>query len=239
MSTILDLPSRISVVDDEDDVVKALERRLKRRGFDVARVIPPTPTLEDTLNEIMRVSDAALCDHHLQGGHKVEFSGAQLVARLTERRFPAVLFTGVLPDQRYGIRREMSHIPSFLTREADGGLGNQRVLEALTESVAEVRDGRTSARRRGRRTLVSVVNSRLSGNEHLVEVVVSGWARRESMEIPADLLATPWAGSPHKAVGLTFFASVNVAEMESDHLFFADFESEPAETTRPLFPLPE
>jgi hypothetical protein len=150
-----------------------------------------------------------------------------------------VLFTGVLPDQQYMIRREMSRIPSFLTREHHGGLGNQRVLQALEESVAEVRDGHPPVRRRGRRTPVTVVGSRASGSERLVEAVISGWAGDGTIEIPADLLAEPWASTPHSAVGRTFFASVNIAENDAAHLFFADFEADPAETEKPLFRVPE
>jgi hypothetical protein len=225
----------LSVVDDEDSVVTGLERRLARRGYDVSRVIPPTPSLEDTLSEVMRVSDAALCDHHLRGGHKVDFSGAELVAELTSHDFPAVLFTGVLPAERYAIRREMSRIPAFLTREGEGGLSNDRVLAALADCVAEVRDGHRPARRRGRRTPVTVINSRSSGKEHLVEVLIGGWSRSEPVEIPAALLADPWAATPHRAIGRTFFACVNIVEDDVEHLFFADFEPEPAETETHLY----
>lgn len=229
MTAVADLPQRLSLVDDEDDVVAGLERRLTRRGFDVERVVPPTRSLDDTLAEVMRVSDAALCDHHLRGGHKVDFSGAELVAALTERDFPAVLFTGVLPAERYAIRRNMSRIPAFLARD-EGGLGNSRVLGALAESVAEVRDGRRSARRRGRRTPITIVGSRVSGSVHLVEGVVSGWSGGEPIEIPAELLAQPWSSAPHDAVGRTFFATVNLGETDADHLFFENFEPEPVET---------
>lgn len=229
MTALAEVPKRLSLVDDEDDVVAGLERRLTKRGFDVERVIPPTPSLEDTVAEVMRVSDAALCDHHLRGGHKVNFSGAELVAALTERDFPAVLFTGVLPAERYAIRRNMSRIPAFLARD-EGGLGNERVLSALAESVAEVRDGRRPARRRGRRTPMTIVGSRVSGSEHLVEVVVSGWSGRDAIEIPAELLAEPWSSAPHDAVGRTFFATVNIGENDADQLFFDDFEPEQVET---------
>lgn len=234
MSAIESVPTRLSVVDDEEDVVAGLERRLSRRGFSVSRVVPPSPALNDTLEAVMRVSDAALCDHDLRGGHNVAFSGAELVAELTRRQFPAVLFTGVLPAQRYAIRREMSCIPAFLDREGDGGLGNSRVLTALAESVAEVRDGRRPARRRGRRTPVTITNSRVTGNERLVEVLIAGWVG-DVIEIPADLLAAPWAEAPERAVGRTFFASVNIGEHDVNRVFLADFEPEPAETERPLF----
>jgi CheY-like chemotaxis protein len=239
MSTTSNFPTRLSVVDDEEDVAEGLERRLSQQGFNVSRVVPPSASLADTVAEVMRVSDAALCDHHLRGGHKVDFSGAELVAELTAHHFPSVLFTGVLPAERYAIRREMSRIPAFLPREAPGGLGNKRILAALAESVAEVRDGRRPARRRGRRTPVTITSSRVSGKEHLVEVVVAGWPGSDPIEIPADLLAAPWAAAPHRAVGQTFFACVNITEEDVDHVFFAEFENEPAETRRPLFKVSE
>lgn len=234
MSAVLEIPQRISVLDDEEDVVRSLERRLTRRGYAVQRVVPPTSQLADTLREVKRVSDAALCDHYLRGGHRVDFSGAQLVRALTEEGFPAVLFTGVLPAERWEIKRNLAHIPAFLPRDDEGGLSPDRVLGALAQSVAEVRTGEKTQRRRGRRTPVSVIGSRTSGNQRVLDVLVSGWPGPDPVPIPADILPPPWRGRPYDAVGKTFFAVVNIAEPNVDQLYFDQFEAEPAETERLL-----
>lgn len=228
MSALAHLPKRLSVLDDEDGVVDGLQRRLAREGFEVTRIVPSTPSLEDTLQAVIESSDAALCDHYLRGGHQVDFSGAELVSALTKEGFPSVLFTNVMPSERYEIRLNMASIPAFLDRR--DGLGNRRVMDALTDSVAEVKEGRRPAHRRGRRTPVTIVSSRVSGNIHLVEVVVSGWPGRESIEIPAELLAERWARAPREAVGHTFFATVNISEPDADQLFFEDFEAESLDT---------
>lgn len=230
MSALAGLPKRISVLDDEDDVVQGLERRLSKRGFQVERVVPHSVNLDDTLQTIMEISDAALCDHDIRGGHKVNFSGAQLVAALTTNRFPAVLFTGVVPAERWEIKRNMALIPAFLARDEPGGLNNDRVLGALAESVAEVTQGQQPHRRRGRRTPITVVENHMSGTDRVVDVLVSGWAGEAPVPIPADFLPEPWRNTPHTAVGKTFFAVVNIAESDSDQLYFTDFDSEPAKT---------
>jgi CheY-like chemotaxis protein len=227
------LPRRIAIVDDEEDVVTGLERRLVRVGYEVQRVIPQTPDLSAVLAEIMSGSDACLCDHDLRGGHQVDFSGAEVVAALTENCFPSVLFTGVLPAERYVIRRNMARIPAFLPRDE---LDPTHIARALAESVAEVREGRRAPRRRGRRTPVTIINARVTGAVSLVEGLVAGWPGSEPVGIPADLLADPWRSEPGNAVGRTFFATINLGESDPDHLYFEDFESEPAKTDELLTP---
>ena len=230
MNTAIEIPHRISVIEDEPDLVESLQRGLERKGHEVTIIAPTSPRIEDTIEQVLAVSDGALCDHHLQGGLDVDFSGAEVVAALTERGFPAVLFTGVLPEQRYAIRRNMARIPAFLPRDAEGGLRPKRVLGALADSVREVQLHEPRANRMGRRTPVTVLSSRRTGNESLVELLVSGWPGRESVEVPADLLAEPWAHSPRDAEGKTFFAYVNIGEEDVDKLFFDRFETEPVET---------
>jgi CheY-like chemotaxis protein len=230
MTATLDVPKRLSVVEDEPDLVASLERSLKRRGYEVTTVVPSTPQLEDAIAEVMAVSDATLCDHALRGGLNVRFSGAELVAALTERGFPAVLFTGVLPEERYAIRRNMAHIPGFLHRE--DGLRPATVLSALTESINEVRGGRPPPRRLARRTPVTVVGTRSTGPELLVALSISGWPGETPVEVPADLLPEPWRHHPREAEGKTFLARVNIGEEDEDRLFLRDFEPEPVETDR-------
>ena len=124
----------------------------------------------------------------------------------------------------------MARIPAFLPRDAEGGLRPKRVLGALAESIREVQFHEPPPNRRGRRTPVTVLSSRRTGNESLVELLISGWPGKEPVEVPADLLAEPWAHSPRDAEGKTFFAYVNISEENEDKLFFDRFEPEPLET---------
>ena len=231
MNAVMEVPRRLSILDDEPDVSRGLKRGLEKKGYDVVNVEPDTPELEAMVDKIMRVSDAALCDHALRGGMRVSFTGADVVAALTSRGFPSVLFTGVNPEERYAIRRQMALIPGFIHRDNDEGLRPRRVLRELLESVVEVRGGQPPARRRPRRTPVAVLGSRRAGLESLVELSVSGWPGADTIEIPSELLAEPWSERPHDAVGMTFMAWVNLHEEDEDKLFFR-FEAEPLETER-------
>jgi CheY-like chemotaxis protein len=228
MNAVTEIPHRLSLLDDEEDIASGVERRLSREGYALTRVVPETSSLQDTIDKIIEVSDAALCDHHLRGGHQVAFSGADVVARLTALRFPAVLFTGMLPQEKYAIRRNMASIPAFINR--DDGLSAGRMLRALEASVAEVREGIRRPNRRGRRTPVTVVGTRSTAGERLVEVLVSGWSGGTSIEIPVDMLAEPWRNAASEAVGRSFLATVNIAEPDPNLLFFSDFEAEPLVT---------
>jgi hypothetical protein len=127
----------------------------------------------------------------------------------------------------------MAQIPAFLTRE---DLTPSRILQALGESTEEVKEGRRPPRRRGRRTPVTILDWRKSGTEALVEGLVAGWPGSKPIDIPADLLAEPWADAPSSAVGLTFFATINIGESDADQLFFEDFEAEPGEIDGLLTP---
>lgn len=224
MSTVAEVPKRLSLLEDEDDLVEGIERRLVRKGYELKRVVPVSPSLDDTVATIMAVSDAALCDHHLRGGHNVNFSGADVVAKLTKNGFPSVLFTGVLPQERYAIQRNMASIPAFINR--DDGLGPDELLSALAVSVAETNQGRRSGRRRGRRTPVTIVGSRTTAGVKLVEVEVSGWPGGVPIEIPADLLAQSWRELGNEIVGKTFLATVNISELDPDLVFFEDFSDD-------------
>lgn len=231
MTATLEVPNRLSILDDESDTAAGLTRSLERQGYTVVSIQPSTPDLESTVEEIMRVSDAALCDHALKGGFQVSFSGAEVVAELTRRGFPSVLFTGVNPEERYAIRRNMAEIPGFIHRDNDEGLRPTRVLSELLDTVMEVKGGRPPARRRARRTPVTVLATRRSGHETLMELSISGWPRGETVEVPADLLAQPWCDRARDAIGMTFFAMVNLSEDDENKLFYK-FESEPAVTDR-------
>lgn len=230
MSSALAVPKRLSLVEDEPDLVASLERGLQREGYEVTTVVPSSPHLSDAVDEVMAVSDAALCDHALKGGLDVSFSGAELVAELTKRGFPSVLFTGVLPEERYAIRRRMAEIPGFLHREQ--GLRAATVLRELEDSVREVREDDPPPHRRTRRTPVTVVETRRSGSELLVALSISGWLEDTLFDVPADVLPEPWSHHPREAEGKTFFARVNIGERDEDRLFVTDFEPEPVETER-------
>jgi len=228
MSGIAGLPRVLGLIDDEPDLSSAIERRLSSFGFEVRLVVPSGPSLSETVTEVMDSAEAAFCDHYLSAGFKVNFSGAELVASLTDHGFPSVLFTGVLPKEQYAIRKNMASIPALLTRDGAEGLSGEPLVTALKESVSEVRDGNPPARRRGRRTPVTIVESRISGTERLVEGLVAGWGGTEPIDIPAELLAPPWCEDPAVAVGHTFFARINISELNPSRLFFDSFEEDPA-----------
>jgi hypothetical protein len=219
------------VVEDDVDSGNMLCRRLTSKGYDVEVITPASPLLEDTIEMVVNSSDAALCDHRLKEGLAVSFSGAELVAALYDIEFPALLFTGVQPEEKYAIRRRMAQIPGFLHRDDEGGLGPERVLGALEDTVQEVLGKEPPPRRQARRTPVTVTSSRLTGGEALVEILISGWSGGGAIEVPADLLSSPWRQTPREAVGKTFFAWVNLGESDSDLVFLRDVESEALETS--------
>ena len=230
MNLTIPIPKRLSVVEDDVDSGKMLCRRLSSKGYEVEVITPSSPLLADTIEMVVNSSDAALCDHRLKEGLAVSFSGAELVAALYAIEFPALLFTGVQPEEKYAIRRNMAQIPGFLHRDDEGGLGPDRVLGVLQDTIQEVLGKEPPPHRRARRTPVTVISSRLTGGEALVEILISGWSGGRVIEVPADLLSGSWRQTPREAVGKTFFAWVNLGENDSDLVFLRDVESEAIET---------
>lgn len=225
------LPVRVSVVEDDGDSGRAICARLERNGFDAKLIQPASPGLDDAVEEVMRESDAAFCDHRLRDGLSVTFSGAELVAELFGHQFPSVLFTGVQPEEKLAIRRNLDRIPGFLRRDDAGGLSASRLVGALRDSVDEVVDHDPPNQRRARRTPVTVTSYTRTGGEVLVDLTLSGWSGREALSWPADVLPSPWNVRPAEAEGKTFFAWVNLSEPDGDKVFLRDMEPEPADTS--------
>ncbi|MEA2276318.1 MAG: hypothetical protein QOC78_1278 [Solirubrobacteraceae bacterium] len=228
--SVVAIPKQVAVVEDDRESGDAICARLARRGFEPQLVMPVEPGLDATVAEVKRVSGVALCDHRLRDGLQVAFSGAELVAELFSQDFPSVLFTGVQPEEKHSIRRNLDRIPGFLHRDDDGGLGAPKLIGALQDSVDEVLGHAPPPYRRARRTPITVIGTHLTGGEALVEIVVSGWSGGQAIKWPADVLAEPWRRRPGDAEGRTFFGWSNIGETNPEKIFLRDVEPEPLET---------
>ncbi|WP_320671056.1 hypothetical protein [Patulibacter defluvii] len=228
--SVVDIPRQVAVVEDDRQSGEAICRRLGRRGFETHLILPSTPGLDETIAEIKAVSGVALCDHRLRDGLQVDFSGADLVAELFSQDFPSVLFTGVQPEEKHAIRRNLDRIPGFLHRDDEGGLGAARLLGAMQDSVDEVLGRTPPAHRRARRTPITVLELHRSGGEALLEILISGWPGGQPIIWPADVLAERWHDRPADAEGKTFFGWCNTGEPRADKVFLRDVEPEPQST---------
>lgn len=213
--------TRIAVVDDNPDERALKSRQLKRIGLDPRPIDGPYDKTEDLVDEILKVSQAAICDNRLQtGGYG--FYGAEAVASLYDRAFPAVLITQYYDqDSDFSIRERRRKIPVILKKDE---AQPERIAEAINICIREHSHYVLPARR-ACRTLLRVVKIERESNQDLVDVLVLSWDWEKVVRFPVSLLPGPCAEK--LAVGQRYIARVNTGAEEASDLFFEDFEVAP------------
>src|SRR5258708_40346305 len=98
MSTSLALLNikRISIIDDEPPARESYEPTVEDMGLVPVPENGPLGDLNTCITTVTGKADAALCDHHLKVKAYSIFNGAELVAGLYNRMFPAVLCTNCI-----------------------------------------------------------------------------------------------------------------------------------------------
>jgi hypothetical protein len=159
-------------------------------------------------------SDAAICDHHLVANY-AQFRGAEFVANLYVRRFPAVLRTAWSRPNQYEIRRYRERIPVLLTPDDIDPESFEKGWAVCTQEFA----GQFLPSRAPWRTLIRVENVEIP---NFVDVVVPAWNHREVVRLPIELLPL----ETHKLLceGKRFHAKVNLGAESQDDLYFTEFE---------------
>jgi hypothetical protein len=181
-----------------------------------------TRTVVDAADEILQGSDAAICDHRLRRAGYAQFDGAELVAQLVERGFPAVLLT-VFADQDgdSSIRRWRHKVPVVLDRDAAGETAFRQAIEDCRREIA----GQAKPTRRPRRTFVRVLNLRSENDLRVVDALVPSWNAQKAVTFPLELVPEAFRGQIGENALLT--AMVNLGAAQASELFFEGFEVPP------------
>jgi hypothetical protein len=214
--------TRIAIVDDNDDELVLKSAQFRRLGFEPHPIRGTFRTVRDLVDRITSQAHGVVCDNYLQPGGYASFYGAEAVARLYERKFPAVLISQFL-DQDYdvSIRRWRRQIPAILAKDE---AHPERILQGLQACLREHR-GEFLPSRRACRTLVQVVRLESEAKKQVVDAIVLSWNPQHPVRFPASLI-------PHKLrseleVGRYFIAKVNTGAESAADIFFYDFELAP------------
>jgi hypothetical protein len=225
--TELELPfDQVAVIDDSDRDAETLCYQLMALGVEPVKVAIEDRDLDEIVDEVRARAQAAVCDHYL--GHKrVDFTGAEAVARLTAASIPSCLITMYAVDGDVEIRRYRGSIPSLLLRsDAD----EPELVAALLRSVEELRSGPARDRVPYRTSLIIERVSDEAG-QPVADALVSGWHPDEPVRFPTDLLPPDVRGTdPSQLEGMILFAEVNLGAERSLDLFFRNFELAPLST---------
>ena len=218
---------RVALVDDDPEERETLSIQLEDAGFKPIPLDRLNRTIGSAVDQLCATSDAAICDHRLNPRQLASFTGAELVARLYDRQFPAVLVSGFLQDdQDASIRRFRDKIPVILSKNETTPL---QLREGIQTCIGEIA-GKVNPERHAIRSLIRVVERRKDNKEDLVSVVVPAWRQDEIIRFPASLLGEFIGILPaHGEVqpSLYLIGWVNVGASRPGDLFFRNFELAP------------
>jgi hypothetical protein len=215
----------IAIVDDDKTLAEITAWDVEEAGY-------KTFLLENehfhNVNElaslIIENSQSAVCDHRLSNSGFANFSGAELVAALYDRKFPSLLITQYTEmDTSFSIRKWRHKIPILLSREeADASTISKGIAICKSELC-----GKIPSTRKSRRTIVRITNIDEKAPESVVDAFVPSWNPHRAVRFPASLIPENLRDllEPNKTIRL--FAHVNTSAEKSDDLYFEKFELAP------------
>ncbi len=224
MAAIVEPLTRIAIIDDDARGRKVTGEQVQDMG--ALPVLFESPfenkTASDVAAEIVAKTDAAICDHRLRRGGYALFDGAELVAQLTERGFPAVLLTVFVDmDADSSIRRWRHKVPVLLDRDEADESAFGSAIDYCRREIA----GDPHPSRRSRRTFVRVLETRTEDGEPVVDAIVPDWNSQKAVRFPLSLV--PESLRTQIAENALLTAMVNIGASGSNALFFEDFQLAP------------
>ena len=219
--------ARVALVDDDPAERETVSLQLEDAGFEPILVDKLSLTVESAVDQLRSMAVAAVCDHRLSPRGLANFTGAELVAGLYDRQFPAVLLSGYLQDdQDVSIRRYRDKIPVLLSRQTSSS-GHLR--DGIATCQGEI-NGNVNPERLGMRSLIRVIDRRRESSDDIVSVIVPAWSQEKFVRIPTSLLGefvTMLPESGEVRPRLYLIGTVNIGAQSASDLFFNDFEPGP------------
>jgi hypothetical protein len=204
---------RVAIVDDDECTRETLLDEFGRiKAFPLEG---PYVSTENLVAEVRRLGDAAICDHHLISNY-APCSGAELVAQLYQRQYPAVLRTNYGKADFEHIRLHRRCIPMLMPTEEFAPEAFFRAWEICRKEFAN----EFSPERRPWRTVIQVEERQRDSDSAFV--ILPGWNSRERIK----LSMTIFPPELHQYVrdGERFFGQVNKGAECQEDLYFTDIE---------------
>lgn len=212
----------LSVVDDNKANRLTMTSELEYLGMTVRALEGPFMNEAAALTAITDHSRAVICDHHLSQQDYASFSGAQLVARCYEAKFPAILVTRFSSDVIEEIRPFRHLIPALLTpKDLTDSLDT--LHRVLSSCMKEVFLGKFDPTRKPWQTLLRVEDVDIETKS--VFLTLPAWDAPEgdnAIKIPLSM----FPNELHEFVvpNARFFAKVNIGAEKHEDIYIKDFE---------------
>jgi len=213
----------VAVIDDDDEAAETIIGALEDGSFEAFRQ-EARDSIEEIVDDIVKGSDAAVCDHRLRYGGFADITGADLAARLVLRGHPTILVTQYLDqDADIAIRSYRPNLPVVLRREdADEP---EELREAFARCVVEITRGRKEDRI-PQLTLLEVLSVEEINGAKVVDAVVHGWHSSNAVRFPMSLVRETDRDSVKP--GDTLSAMTNLRTEDQVDLYFEDVKLAPA-----------
>jgi len=205
---------KIRIVDDEPSARDTYGYPVEDLCLQPIPAQGPFSDLETLVAETQNLSDAAICDQRLGGRSYASFDGAELVARLYQSEFPAVLCTQWDIDEIIDeIRQYRRYLPVLLKPEE---LEPDSLVHGLERCIGEFSDEFQPSRRPWR-ALVRI--ERVDKERAYFYVVIPGWDPHEAIRLPLASVR-PEIQERIRKEEKRFHAQVNIGAEGSEDLYF-------------------
>lgn len=179
---------RIHLIDDDPAVRGGYHSAFEDFELEAAEVLGPIPNLQTLLSSFDAQRDAVICDYNLKTKNYSMFNGDELVAKLYEQHYPAVLCTRWNDQLPEAVRAKRRMIPVIL-RPTD--LSAESLSAAFETCIGEF-SGHFSVSRRPWRSLIRVEGGEpLPGDLLRLNVVISSWDPSIGLTIDVHIADNP------------------------------------------------
>ncbi len=205
---------RIAVIDDKPDARESMFESVEDADFEPIVNIKELLSIDKFIPEVLKSSDAAIFDYHLKVGGFASFNGAEAVARLYSKRFPALLVTTYAKADIDEIRLFRRNIPVLIP----GGHANpDGIIKGLEKCIAEF-NNTFSEDRKAYRTLVRI--EEIDKERGIVFAVIPAWNPDQVVRIPLKLIPESLLSTEPI---IRLFADVNIGAQGDEDLYFENF----------------
>ncbi len=180
-------------------------------------------SVDELAKEVENNARFAVFDHRLAPGDMAQFTGAEIVAALYDRRrtAPLLVTTWEKIDRDTTIRLYRRKVPILLSSENFDD--PETIRECFRVCGREVWNGELPLQRRPWRTIIQI--EEVDWKTNTVVALVPGWNPDVKVRLPLDLIDRQLHGRVES--GRHFFARINIGAEREEDLFFGDFELAP------------
>jgi CheY-like chemotaxis protein len=209
-------PSRVAVVDDDDDDRDWLVEQLEEAD------IEPVPILGQFGNDLEKLiesiassrADFVICDYRLQSTNFAAFSGATVVRKLKQNTMPAMLLTMYQSTNKLELRVVRDELPVVVSRNDFNSFDLSRYASVCIREIA----GNPIDSRKAHRVIIGVLEVASDRGTKMFEVEVPSWRPGHAILLPESCIVE--SERTKIAKGLYMMGDVNIDARHEDELFF-------------------